>query len=108
MSEICQDCGLPIDLCVCETIAKEQQKIEVRIEKRKFGKRYTLINGFDKKIDLDELGKTLKAKFACGGTVKNETIILQGDHTTKAKQVLIDLGFPQESIIIINKMDRRK
>ena len=38
MSEVCQDCGLPKDLCVCETIAKEQQKIEVSTEKRKFGK----------------------------------------------------------------------
>ena len=98
MSEICQDCGLPMDLCVCETIAKEQQKISVKIEKRKFGKRYTLLSGFDKKIDLEDLGKTLKAKFACGGTVKHETIILQGDHTRKAKQVLADLGFPAESI----------
>lgn len=98
MSEICQNCGLPKDLCVCETIAKEQQKIEVSAEKRKFNKYYTIIRGFDKQIDLEDLTKKLKAKFACGGSIKNDVIVLQGNHLIKAKQVLLDLGFPQESI----------
>ena len=44
MVDICNQCGLPQDLCVCETIAREQQKIMVKIEKRKFGKKYTIIN----------------------------------------------------------------
>ena len=38
MPEICPKCGLPKELCVCETIAKEEQRIKVRSEKRKFGK----------------------------------------------------------------------
>jgi len=101
MSEVCQDCGLPKDLCVCETIAKEQQKIEVSTEKRKFGKIYTLIKGLDKGgLDLEDLTKKLKAKFACGGTVKNGRIELQGDHKNRARQVLLGLGFPEEAIEI--------
>ncbi|MFC1801117.1 translation initiation factor [Nanoarchaeota archaeon] len=100
MSEVCSDCGLPKDLCVCETIAKEQQKIIVSIEKRKFGKKYTIIRGFEKGIDLDDLAKKLKAKFACGGTSKNEAIELQGDHKSKAKEVLLEMGFPSETIEI--------
>ena len=102
MSEVCQDCGLPKDLCVCETIAKEQQKIVVTTEKRKFRKTYTLIKGLDKGgLDLEDLTKKLKNKFACGGTVKQGIIELQGDHKAKARQVLLDLGFPEETIEII-------
>ena len=101
MSDICSNCGLPKDLCVCETIAKESQKITVGIEKRKFGKKYTIIKGLSKgDLDLDDLCKKLKNKFACGGTVKNNTIELQGDHKQKVKQALLDLGFPEESIEI--------
>ena len=98
MSDICPNCGLPKDLCVCETIAKESQKIEVTMEKRKFGKRYTFIKGFSKGVDLDDLAKKLKAKFACGGTAKKNQIELQGDHRPRAKRVLIVLGFPEEMI----------
>ena len=38
MSDICPKCGLPKELCVCDIIAKETQKITVKIEKKKFGK----------------------------------------------------------------------
>lgn len=101
MSEVCQDCGLPKELCVCETIAKEQQKIEVTTEKRKFGKIYTIIKGLDNgSLDLDDLTKKLKSKFACGGTTKQGKIELQGNHKNKAKEVLLNLGFPEESIEI--------
>jgi len=100
MSDICSNCGLPQDLCVCETIAKESQKIQVTIEKRKYGKQYTIIKGFSKEIDLDELAKKLKTKFACGGTAKDNQVELQGNHKDKAKQVLVNLGFPEETIEI--------
>ncbi len=99
MSEMCPKCGLPKDLCVCETIAKEEQKIEVRLVKRKFGKFITTISGInDKSIDLKELAKKLKSKLACGGTTKGGVIELQGNHANKVKQILVDLGFPQSTI----------
>lgn len=99
MSEVCQDCGLPKDLCVCETIAKQQQKIKVTTEKRKFGKVYTIIKVQDTStLDMDDLTKKMKAKFACGGTYKGGQIELQGDHKNKAKQILLDMGFPEETI----------
>jgi translation initiation factor 1 len=100
MTETCSKCGLPHDLCACETIAKEQQKIEVKMERRKFGKRYTIINGIKKGIDLSELAKKLKNKFACGGTAKSGQIELQGDHRNRMKAALVELGFPAESIEI--------
>lgn len=97
MAEICTKCGLSQDLCVCEIIAKEQQKIEVRMEKRKFNKNYTVIRGLQG-VDLNEIIKKLKNRFACGGTAKAGQIELQGDHRSRAKQVLIELGFPEETI----------
>ena len=99
MSEVCTKCGLPKELCVCETIAKESQMIVVKTEKKKFGKVYTIVEGIDKaEIDLKDLTKKLKSQFACGGTLKNGIIELQGNHQQKVKQVLIELGFSPETI----------
>ena len=99
MTEICTTCGLPQDLCVCETIAKESQKIQVYSIKKKFGKVYTVVEGIDnKEIDIKDLTKKLKAKFACGGTAKGGKIELQGDHKQKVMENLVEIGFPPESI----------
>lgn len=99
MSEICQVCGLPSDLCVCETIAKETQRITVHIIKKKFGKLYTIVEGIDnREIDIKDLNKKLKSKFACGGTIKKGIIELQGDHKNNIKRFLIEMGFPPNTI----------
>jgi len=95
---VCNQCGLPQDLCVCETIAREQQRITVCIEKRKFGKKYTVIKGIGKEINADEIIKKLKSKFACGGTAKGNKFELQGDHRSRIKEALVNLGFPDETI----------
>jgi translation initiation factor 1 len=101
MSEICIKCGLPKELCMCESIAKEMQKIVVKLEKKKFGKYYTVISGIDEKeIDLKTLAKKLKTKFACGGTAKNNKIELQGNHIQKVRENLIEMGFAPETIEI--------
>lgn len=99
MSEICSKCGLPKELCVCETIAKESQKIVVRSIQKKFGKVYTVVQGIDgKEIDLKELMKKLKNQLACGGTVKAGIIELQGQHKQNVRKTLIESGFPAETI----------
>lgn len=98
MANVCNQCGLPQDLCVCETIAREQQKITVTVEKRKFGKKYTIVVGIRKEANIDEILRKLKTKLACGGTAKNGQIELQGDHKFRVKQVLSELGFPDETI----------
>jgi translation initiation factor 1 len=102
MSEICQICGLPKDLCVCETIAKETQKIVVRVINKKFNKVYTTINGIDtKEIDIKDTTKKLKSKFACGGTAKKGVIELQGNHRAGIKDYLVQLGFLAETIDVM-------
>lgn len=98
---VCVMCGLPKELCVCESIAKETQAITVELEKKKFGKIYTVISGLDEKeINLDELAKKLKSKFACGGTIKDGRVELQGDHKLKVKDFLATIGFAPETIMV--------
>lgn len=101
MNEICPKCGLPKELCVCETIAKESQKIIVKIEKKKFGKKYTIIEGLSSKdLNPKQILKTLKSKLACGGTIKEGLIELQGDHLLNIKKELSSLGFSPDVITI--------
>ena len=97
--DVCQKCGLPKDLCVCESIAKEQQKIIVSDVKRKFKKSVTIIEGLDdKEIDIKNLTKMFKQKLACGGTAKDGVIELQGRHAKKVRDILVNEGFTEESI----------
>jgi len=96
--DICPKCGLPIAACVCEDIAKTQQEIEVKTEKRRFGKVVTLVTGLEG-VDLKEIAKKLKNKLACGGTIDGKVIELQGNHLNKVKPVLIEAGFSETQII---------
>jgi translation initiation factor 1 len=99
MSGICPKCGLPEELCMCETIAKEAQKIRVKLVTRKYGKKATLIEGFDgKTINVKDIAKKLKNKFACGGTYDETSVELQGNHVKHAKAELVKLGFTPDSI----------
>jgi translation initiation factor 1 len=96
--EICPKCGLPKQACVCEEIAKSEQKIKIETVKRAFGKITTLVAGMGEGINIKEIAKTLKERLACGGTVKNNIIELQGDHRKRIRPLLIKLGFPESSI----------
>ena len=99
MSEICSTCGLPKELCVCETIAKEAQKIVVSTVKKKFGKVYTVVDGINSRdLSLKEITKDLKSALACGGTYKDNKIELQGNHTHNVREALVRMGFAPETI----------
>ena len=98
MTDVCQKCGLPKELCICGDIAKENEKIKIRVINRRFGKYVTLVSGFDKITDIKELGKKMKMKLACGGTVRDNSIELQGSHKEKVKKILGDEGFRKELI----------
>ncbi len=100
--EICPRCGLPKSACVCEALIKEKQKIIIKKEKRSFGKNVTVITGI-RDIDIKQLTKYLKQKLACGGTVKNNNIELQGDHVKRVKEELIKQGFNEDLIEIVEE-----
>ncbi|MBI4175844.1 MAG: stress response translation initiation inhibitor YciH [Candidatus Aenigmarchaeota archaeon] len=98
MSDTCMTCGLPKSLCVCETIAKEAEKIRVSVIKRRYGKTITTVEGLSKDVDPKKILKELKMRLACGGTLKDTTIELQGGHKDKVVQALLKLGFSREQI----------
>ncbi|MCK4456412.1 MAG: stress response translation initiation inhibitor YciH [Thermoplasmata archaeon] len=97
MAGICPVCGLPQELCMCEEIAREQQRIKIYCDRRRYGKMVTIVEGIDAAdIDIEDLAKRLKTKCAAGGTVKDGRIELQGEHKKKVKLALEDIGFTVE------------
>lgn len=99
MSEICPICSLPKEICRCQELAKTEQRIRVQVERRKWGREVTLVEGIDsREISLSELVTKLKTRCACGGSAKDGIIVLQGDHRYHIKQILEELGFPGTNI----------
>ena len=96
--EICPKCGLPQQACVCERIVKSAQRIHVTTDKKKYGKIVTIVSGFEKGIDIKKIAKALKNELACGGTFKENMVELQGDHRKKVRQILVSMGFGEESL----------
>ena len=98
MDKICDKCGLPKELCACETIAKEKEKVRVSVDRRRYGKSITVVEGIGKDSDNKRILKELKNRLACGGTLKDNVIELQGDHKKKVLDVLVKLGFSSDQI----------
>lgn len=99
MPEICPTCGLPKEICACEEIAQEQQRIRVFTQERSFGKSVTIVKGLaEEEVDKEEIASKLKKNLACGGTVKEGKIELQGNHKSKMKDLLVDMGFSSSMI----------
>ncbi|RLI86699.1 MAG: stress response translation initiation inhibitor YciH [Candidatus Altiarchaeales archaeon] len=96
----CPRCGLPEELCVCDEMTREGQRIRVRSDKRRYGKVVTLVDGF-KDVDVHKIAKELKRRLACGGTSKNDKIELQGDHVRKVKDILTSMGFSEDMIDVL-------
>jgi translation initiation factor 1 len=57
----------------------------------------TIIEGIGQE-SMKDIVKTLKSKLACGGTVKDNHVELQGDHRERVKEILTELGFSPEMI----------
>jgi translation initiation factor 1 len=91
--------GLPEELGIEEALEKEEAKIRVYVETRRFGKPTTIIEGIIK--DVKTILKELRRRLACGGTFKDNHIELQGDHRKRIKEVLVSLGFKEEQIEIL-------
>ncbi len=98
MQEIDKISGLPKDLFDISNITKEQQKIRIDVIKRKFSKIITLVRGVTDEKEIKDLGKEMKQKFACGGTIDGKIIELQGNHKEKVREFLVKKGYKKELI----------
>jgi translation initiation factor 1 len=97
----CDRCGRPESECDCPPtvvepvrLAPEAQTARLRLEKRPRGKVVTAVVGLDSEgNDLAGLAATLKARCGTGGTVKDGSIELQGDHLASAEAALKAIGY---------------
>src|SRR6476619_6170993 len=82
------------------TIPAEHQKLKVSIDKKqRAGKVVTLVEGFEgKEEDILNLSKQLKSVCGTGGSVKDSTIIVQGDNRQKIFQWLQKNGYAKTKI----------
>ncbi|ASC70275.1 hypothetical protein XM38_012120 [Halomicronema hongdechloris C2206] len=76
---------------------KQQLRVQASRKGRK-GKTVTVISGFQQAPErLNALAKTLKGKCGSGGTVKDNTIEIQGDHADQLVQLLSQQGYPAKA-----------
>ena len=83
-----------------EGFTRDNQTLKISVDKRRYGKFVTIVDGIDPKSEnIQEIAKELKKKVASGGTVKDgKTIELQGDHRNAVKKYLEDMGFKIEVV----------
>jgi translation initiation factor 1 len=97
----CERCGKLESECACPPIAvepvrlaPESQTARLKLEKRPKGKVVTVVSGLDPVgNDLEALAAKLKTRCGTGGTVKDGTIELQGDHINAAEAGLKAVGY---------------
>lgn len=78
-----------------QTLDPKDQKLIVALDKKgRAGKQVTVVNGFvGSADDLEYLGKTLKTKCGVGGSVKDGSVLIQGDQRDKIVTILNNLGY---------------
>lgn len=95
----CEKCDQLEEECICPPelpfrIPPEQQTARLAIEKRKKGKRVTVVRGLPEEgNDLPELLKQLKSQCGAGGALKEEELEIQGDQLDRVRETLKGMGF---------------
>lgn len=84
---------------VLKELDRDQVRIIIREETRRFRKPTTLIMGLpNERGELQRVAQVLKKKLATGGTAKDGQVILQGDKREEAKKILVKMGYSESNI----------
>ena len=93
---MCPECRQPISVCTCKAKPVIQGDGVVRVSRQtkgRGGKCVTLVKGLAlEPAALALLGKQLRTACGSGGTVKDGTIEIQGDHCDLVMETLTRLG----------------
>ena len=95
----CERCDKLEEECDCPpeaepTLAPEKQTARISIEKRKKGKVVTIVRNLPAVgNDLPALLTKLKTACGAGGTLKEETLEIQGRHLDSVRDVLQKIGY---------------
>lgn len=96
----CEHCGKAVAECSCprggdgKVLPPSGQSPRVQREKRGGGKIATIIRGLDPHAtDLLALLKELRKSLACGGSLDDGVIELQGDHRDRVVELLVARGY---------------
>lgn len=96
---LCPSCGKPVAHCACKQqkqVVKSDGIVRIAREtKGRGGKSVSVIHGLAlAPAELDTLCTTLKKRCGTGGTVKDGTIEIQGEHRDTLVAALTKLGYP--------------
>jgi len=77
-----------------ETLPPQQQNLKVFLDRKGGGKLVSRVSGFiGTTEDLITLSTSLKKHCGGGGSIKDEEILIQGDHRDKIVKWLTDKGY---------------
>jgi translation initiation factor 1 len=85
----------PVENALQASVCPMQQKVTVRLERKgRGGKSVTIIDGLQmRQKEREALLKQLKTKLGTGGTVKDASLEIQGDHRDALMAELGKMGY---------------
>ena len=97
----CERCGELEQACICPSestpvhrIPPERQIARLSVEKRKKGKRVTVVRGLSAEgNDLAALLTQLKSTCGAGGALKGDVLEIQGNHIERVGDHLEKIGY---------------
>jgi len=98
----CDNCNRPKTDCACGTRGATNNRVStgdgiVRIQRQskgRAGKPVSIITGLNlEAAELKKIAKQLKAKCGVGGTIEQDSIIIQGDNRDTIKSELESRGY---------------